>query len=294
MNEALRLYHDIIAEMKPANYLESLGLSPYEWQKEALDPNIKRMLLLCARQSGKSTVIGGKALQNAKYNPNALILLISPAQDQSKELMKKIQLFMYEDKNLPPLKHDAVYEKEFENGSRIVALPGSERAVRGYSGPKMILIDEASRVDENTYRAVRPMMTGTDTELILMSTPFGQRGFFHDAWVSDNVLWRKIMVKAPARIREGRILQPVAEDVYKEHYRRQHIHAYYSPRHTEEFLKEEYENLGDHWFRQEYLVEFVDNEGTLFYTDDIDRAIRDDIDLIEFDGVESDFTLLEV
>lgn len=274
MTEGERLFNDIMAERMPANYLETLGLRPYEWQQEALDPTVKRLLLLCARQSGKSTVIGGKALQNAKYHPGALILLISPAQDQSKELMKKIEAFMYQDKSLPKLKHDAVYEKEFVNGSRIVALPGSERSVRGYSGPKMILIDEASRVEIDTYRAVRPMMTGeeTDTELILMSTPFGKRGFFYEAWHSESDTWRKILVKAPAMIEDGMIKSPTDEDKYRGFYQAKGVSAYYSPRHTIEFLQEEYENIGDHWFRQEYLVEFIEPEGTLFSAEDIERA----------------------
>lgn len=285
MTEGEKTFNEWMAERQPAKYIEALGLTPYEWQVEALDPSIKRMILLCARQSGKSTVIAGKALQKAKYYNESLILIFSPAQHQSKELMKKIELFMRQDRELPQLKYDAVYEKEFSNGSRILALPGSERAARGYSGPSMILIDEASRVEYELYRSVRPMMTGedTNTELILMSTPFGKRGFFYDAWQSLGPQWKKIMVKAPATIEEGVLRPPEDEETYRKRHQREGISAYYSPRHTNDFLLEEYESLGDHWFRQEYLVEFVEPEGTLFTAEDIERA-RTGIQSLRFES----------
>ena len=45
---------------------------------------------------------------------------------------------------------------ELASGSRIVALPGSERTTRGYSAPALIIIDEASRVDDEALRRLDP------------------------------------------------------------------------------------------------------------------------------------------
>ena len=69
----------------------------------------------------------------------------------------------------------------FPNGSRIVGLPGTESTVRGFSAVSLMLIDEAARVSES-YMAVRPMLAVGDGDLWLMSTPFGKRGFFWEAW----------------------------------------------------------------------------------------------------------------
>jgi hypothetical protein len=44
------------------------------------------------------------------------------------------------------------------NGSRIVGLPGTEAAVRGFSAALLIVIDEATRVADEMYRALRPML----------------------------------------------------------------------------------------------------------------------------------------
>ena len=37
-------------------------------------------------------------------------------------------------------------------------------------------------VSEEVYRAVRPMLAVSQGSLWLMSTPYGKRGFFYDAW----------------------------------------------------------------------------------------------------------------
>jgi hypothetical protein len=47
---------------------------------------------------------------------------------------------------------------ELANGSRILSLPGSERTVRGYAAADLVVIDEATRVDDELISAVRPML----------------------------------------------------------------------------------------------------------------------------------------
>lgn len=70
----------------PSRYLETLGNHPYAWQDEALDPTIKRLLLLCARQSGKSSVVAGKVTHRAKYTPRSLNIIISlPSHSRKKQ-----------------------------------------------------------------------------------------------------------------------------------------------------------------------------------------------------------------
>jgi hypothetical protein len=262
--------------LAPTAYIRSVGLEPFEWQQAALEPGIKRLMLLTARQSGKSTVVAASTLQKARFTPGSLILIICPAQDQSKELMKKIENFMLHYKELPEMTHDAIFEKEFVNGSRIIALPGSERSVRSYSGPSMIIVDEASRVLDETYRALRPMMVGADTELVLMSTPFGKRGFFYEEW-TKGVSWKKILVKPHYVLDGSRPVEGPEEHVFRREYRKHGIEAYYSPRHDVQFLLEELVSLGPLWFRQEYLCEFVETIEELFRLEDIQAALSDEI-----------------
>jgi len=44
------------------------------------------------------------------------------------------------------------------NRSRIIGLPGNEAGDRGFSGVRLLLVDEASRVDEDLYLAMLPVL----------------------------------------------------------------------------------------------------------------------------------------
>ena len=275
MTNARELLNIIKTELSPVGYLRSLNMEPFTWQQEALDPTVRRLLLMCARQAGKSTVVAGKACWTAKNFPYSVTLIIAPTERQSKEVMKKIEIFFSLDQTVH-LKTDSTFEKQLEeNLSRIVALPGSEKTVRGYSAPRMIIIDEAAYVLDETYRAVRPMMTDADTELVMMSTPNGKRGFFYNAWQSSGP-WKKIIVRAPADIREGQLTEPLeSEERYAQRMREQGIHGYYSPRHKMHEMQEELGEIGELSFREEYLLEFIDEAGSLFPSVYIEAARKE-------------------
>ncbi len=80
----------------------------------------------------------------------------------------------------PPAVAESALRVELANGSRVVSLPGQEQTIRGYSAPDLVLFDEAARADDRLYYAIRPMLaTNPAARLILLSTPFGTQGFFH-------------------------------------------------------------------------------------------------------------------
>ena len=136
----------------------------------------------------------------------------------------------------------------FGNGSRIVGVPGSEETIRGFSAVSLLLVDEASRVSDELYLAVRPMMAVSGGTLWLMSTPRGKRGFFYDAWVEGGADWERVQVKA--------------EDC---------------PRIQPEFLKEERRTMGEAMYQQEYGCGFTDSCTAVFDRDLLERAISDAI-----------------
>src|SRR6185369_6360406 len=79
--------------------------------------------------------------------------------------------------------------------SRIIALPENERTIRGYSGAALLVVDEASRVSDALYASVRPMLAVSRGRLVVLSTPFGKRGFFFEEWSSDRA-WERIRITA--------------------------------------------------------------------------------------------------
>ena len=80
---------DLALALDPALLMQQCGLPPDPWQANLLRADAPRTLLLCSRQSGKSTVTALLALHQAIYHPG-LVLLLSPSLRQSQELFRKV------------------------------------------------------------------------------------------------------------------------------------------------------------------------------------------------------------
>lgn len=203
---------------------ERLEFEPDGRQAEVLGRRLRRALLNCTRQWGKSTITAAKAVHRAYFEPESLIVVLTPSARQSGEFLRKAARFAQKLEIRPKGDGDNEISLLFPNGARIVGLPGSEATVRGFSGVTLMIIDEAARVSDELYKTLRPMTAVSGGDMLLMSTPFGQRGFFYDAWISSNEEWERISV-------------PATE----------------CPRIPKAFLEEERTAMGDWWFRQEYL-----------------------------------------
>jgi len=225
------------------------GIIPDAWQSDLLRSAARQMILLCSRQAGKSTVSSILAIHEAVYTPNSLILLLSPSLRQSQELFRKLQdvYNALDSVHLPQATEESALRMELSNGSRIIALPGKEATIRGFSGVSLLIIDEASRVEDALYQSVRPMLAVSGGRIILLSTPFGKRGFFHSEWV-DGQEWRKVKITANE-----------------------------CPRIDREWLDRERQMIGDWWWLQEYMCEFVETHDQVFSYDDIAAALDSDI-----------------
>ena len=71
--------YELFSDMAdPSGYIDRIWSDTYPWQKEALNPLHRNIMLNCARQSGKSTIVAGLALHTAKHKMNSLTLIFSP------------------------------------------------------------------------------------------------------------------------------------------------------------------------------------------------------------------------
>jgi hypothetical protein len=226
------------------------GIMPDRWQSDLLRSDARQMVLNCSRQSGKSTISAVLGLHTAIYQENALVLLLSPSLRQSQELFRKIKDIYnaLESPAMPKPVEESALRLELDNGSRIVALPGTEQTIRGYSAVDLLIIDEASRVEDSLYQSVRPMLGVSGGKLVLLSTPFGKRGFFYDVWTNGGDDWHRTRITADQ-----------------------------CPRIDRDWLAREKETVGDWWFKQEYGCEFLETTDSFFSFGDIERAITDEV-----------------
>lgn len=253
------LAKDLTYALDPVKFAEeALGFEPDPWQAQALRWSGKRLLLNCSRQSGKSTTSAVLALHRALFYPGSLVLLISPSLRQSAELFLKVQGMLKELDEQPSLVEDNKLKMTLTNRSRVLSLPGSERTIRGFSGASLIIEDEAARVADELYYSVRPMLAVSGGRIILMSTPFGKRGHFFHEWTEGGDTWERILIT-----------------------------AHDCPRIKPEFLEEERQALGEWWFKQEYLCEFVETVDQVFSYDEVHSAIDEEIKPLFTGGAES-------
>jgi hypothetical protein len=245
VREDLRLALDRVA------FAEDLGISPDPWQRDLLRSTSKRVLLNITRQGGKSTTAAVIALHRALYHPQSLVLVLAPALRQSQELFGKVASFYRRLGRPVAAQGERRLSLELENSSRIVTLPGTEKTIRGFSGASLLLVDEAARVANDLYASIRPMLAVSGGRLLALSTPFGTRGWFYDAWVSAE-RWERYQV-------------PASE----------------VPRISAEFLAEERRTLGEWWHQQEYECHFLEAESQAFRREDIDRCFDEEVEAWE-------------
>ena len=172
----------------------TLGITPDPIQAEVLNATENRLLLLCTRQWGKSTIAAAKALHHALTTPNAFILVASACKRQSKELVLKFNEFAQKALGKAPKPEGEGFR--LPNRARIIPLPQSPERVRCYSAPTLIIIDEAAFVSDDLFEALTPALATSDGALWLLSSANEQKGFFHKAWVTRAKDWK--LVKATA------------------------------------------------------------------------------------------------
>jgi hypothetical protein len=195
---------DLARALDGAQTMRDCGFDPDPWQERLLRSRSDRILLLCSRQLGKSTATAIMALNQAAYVPDSLVLLVSRSERQSDLLFQKVSRFY---RQLRPV--EAVKELSLSiklcNGSEIVALPGDGDTIRGYSEPRMVILDEASRIPDGVLAATVPMLVAGG-RLVALSTPRGRSGFFFDLWTGGDPRWQRI----EGRASESRRISPEA------------------------------------------------------------------------------------
>ena len=214
-----------------------------DWQAEIARSRGVSRLILASRQSGKSYTTAIRALHEMLFSTSAMILLASPTEDQSKELFRKLTGFYDRVPDAPGVVTRNTTELELQTGARCCAVPGSERTIRSKSAVTLLIIDEASRIDDSLISAVTPMLATTNGDLMALTTPFGKRGWFYDQWRNGTGCERTRKTAADC------------------------------PRISEAFLAKERHRLGPLMYSQEYECQFIDPGASAFSSELIDACL---------------------
>lgn len=224
------------------------GFAPDPWQADLLrsDPDADA-LLLCARQTGKSTGTSFLAIATALLRPKSTTLIVSPSLRQSGEMLRKVTAGVNALGRPVAVTNESATAIGLANGSRVLSLPASEATIRGYSAD-LLIVDEAARVGDGLLAGIRPMLAATGGRFVALSSAFARSGWYYDLWTGGNSDYLRLSVTASecARISNA-------------------------------FLAEERRLLGARWYAMEYENVFGDDVAAVFSVDDIRAAATDDV-----------------
>lgn len=222
---------------------EQLQVTPQPWQETFLRaPRGASLIALTARQVGKTTTAAWAMAHLALFNPGSLSVIACPAQRQSAEAVRRVKESLV--KANTKLTSDNVYGLELDNGSRVLALPGSDDSIRGLTVDGWIIADEAARLTENLISALRPMRARKpQARLAMLSTAWSRTDQFWQTWSRQDGAWIR--------------LQATADMV-----------SIFDP----QFLDEERQALGEVAFKREYLGIPASDQASPFIWDLYERA----------------------
>jgi len=242
----MNTHREIAYRLDPVVWVrEVLGMNPTSWQESFLRaPQGASILALTARQVGKTTT-GAWAIAHVMiFTTGSLSVIACPAQRQSAEAVRRVREALI--KAGAEFESDNVYALELKNGSRVLALPGSDDSIRGLTVDGWIVADEAARLRSDLIAALRPMRARRpQARFAMLSTAWSRTDPFWTAWAGDEQSFIR--------------LNATADEIDT-----------FSP----EFLEQERLALGEDAFNREYLGIPSGGHVSPFNWGMYDRAIR--------------------
>jgi len=211
-------------------------LRPFPYQEKWLRDTSKRLVAICGRQIGKSTIAAAALVHFGVTHPKTTSIIVSSGLRQSIETFDKVLGFILDS----PLKKSIVYKSRtrivISNGARIICLPCGRygQTLRGLT-VHFAVLDEAPVMPEEVIAgAVLPMLATTDGRLWMIGTP----------WSKDHITYRALM--------DTQRWSPYF------------LPSTVCPLITKEYLEEQRVLLGEERFNREFLALFVDDAKAYF------------------------------
>lgn len=254
VDETTNVFSDPIAFSK-----HLLKFNPYPYQERILTACVtkKKVAAICARQSGKSTIVAIFCLFWAFTIPNQQVILVSPTQKQTSWLFDKIRGHIMDSAYLQSQIVENYKTKiTWKNGSQIHALTvgAKGKSLRGGTANVLVMEESAFIKDSIVNSVIMPMLSSTiktGGTIIQISTPIGRNHF-----------WRATQPKSNYEV----------------------IHVTYQDcidvgQYDKEFIEEQKQALNPDEFAREYMAVFTESEGAALPFNVISPCIYPDLKL---------------
>ena len=206
-------------------------------QREILNSPARFKVVAAGRRFGKSYASIAALAKHARF-PNRKCLYIAPSYRMGKQIIwDDLKTFLREKRWVKRI-NESELTIQLVNGSQIlIRSADNPDSIRGI-GVDFVVIDEAADIPklDDTWRAViRPTLSDREGHALIIGSPKG-RNYFYDMWntVDDN--WRSWQFTT---LQGGNV--------------------------SEEEIEAARRDLDERTFRQEYLAQWVDFSGLIYY-----------------------------
>lgn len=225
------------SQPKPKTEIK-IPYAPRPLQRKVHDDKTRHKVIVAHRRFGKTTLALNELIRAALMRPNARFWYVAPTYRQAKTIAYDlIQRYLPSELVVKRNENDLTFK--LWNGSEI-ALKGAENkdSLRGV-GLKGLVLDEYELMDRDVWEAIlEPTLNDNPQDpgwAIFLGTPNGRNHFFELFMKDGKPGWKSYKFSAL----ETNQLDPA-------------------------FIDRAREDLPEDTFRQEYLAEFLEGEGTVF------------------------------
>ncbi len=174
LRESLRAFADTVGP-------STIGHSLTEAQERAFDLDKRHTAVIAPRQSGKSDALALLAAWHAFSAPSRAVLVVSASEDSARRLLGRVRVIGGHDLLRGSVVDEQAGKVVLSNGSTIVSVSASERAVRGHTATLLVLDEAALIPDDLALSAALPTVAARpEAHVVACSTPFSTSGFFYD------------------------------------------------------------------------------------------------------------------
>lgn len=172
---------------------KEIGLMPFQLDFHNLvaQGRHKKFHVNKSRQIGMTEICIRELLYGVftRYRAGTIVAVIAGTRvDTTRYIMSK---FMPMIQRIPEtVKEQTDLKIVFQNGTTIIGFPSNSSALRSYSNVSAVFMDEAAHFDliddSVVLDAIMPIVETSKSELFVISTPNGLRGFFYNLDIGQN------------------------------------------------------------------------------------------------------------
>lgn len=187
------LFNNLIGLPKHPATFEQMKLMPYQTDffNEIDNTHYHRFHINKSRQMGFTELILRIIAYRCfnKYKRGRIIIIAGTREKTTKKIMQRFKALF------DNITHEVKNTKdplilELNNGTTIEGLPANPEAILGDTKIKAIFLDESAKWnlqdDQVVMNAIKPIVDINKSDLFMISTPKGPRGFFYHIEQNDN------------------------------------------------------------------------------------------------------------